>query len=131
MGRALLADPDLPLKAREGRFEDIAPCIGCGLGCVTAQETGGDMTCLVNPACGREQEMAIEPAPAKRKVMVVGGGPAGLEAARIAALRGHDVVLHEKKALPGGQYNLAARAPSKRELSKVVEGCAEEHATAR
>jgi NAD(H)-dependent 7beta-hydroxy-3-oxo-delta4-cholenoic acid oxidoreductase len=120
MGRALLADPDLPKKAAGGRLDDIAPCIGCGLGCVVEREQGGDMTCVVNPACGREDEAAIVEADGPRKVMVVGGGPAGLEAARVAALRGHHVSLYEREGRLGGQYNLAAVAPSKTELARVV-----------
>ena len=120
MGRALLADPELPNKARAGRIDDIAPCIGCGQGCVAAREKGADMTCVVNPAVGREREMALIAAESKKKVLVAGGGPAGLEAARTAALRGHDVTLVERADRVGGQYNLAAAAPSKQELSKVI-----------
>ncbi len=119
MGRALLTDPDLPNKAAEGRFEDIAPCIGCGLGCIVVRSKGKDMTCVINPAVGREREMTVVPTDLPKKVMVIGGGPAGLEAARIAALRGHDVNLYEKDSKPGGQFNLAAVPPSKQELTKV------------
>lgn len=121
LGRALLADPEWPMKAREGLWEDIAPCIGCGLGCVRAREFGMDMTCIVNPAVGREREMAMHPAGRTKKVMVAGAGPAGLEAARVAALRGHEVVLYEKDTKPGGQFNLAAVPPSKQELCKVIQ----------
>ncbi len=120
MGRALLADPDLPLKAAEGRLDDIVPCVGCGVGCVAAREQGGDMTCVVNPACGLEDECAIVPAATPLNVMICGGGPAGLEAARVAALRGHHVDLYERGHRLGGQYNLAAAAPSKTELSKII-----------
>ncbi|MFH1436591.1 MAG: FAD-dependent oxidoreductase [Pseudomonadota bacterium] len=120
MGRALLADPELPNKARAGRLYDIAPCMGCGQGCVAAREKGADMTCVVNPAVGREREMALIPAERKKKVLVAGGGPAGLEAARTAALRGHDVTLVERADRVGGQYNLAAAAPSKQELTSVI-----------
>jgi len=119
MGRALLADPDLPKKAADGRFEDIAPCIGCGLGCIAVRATGKDMTCVVNPTVGREREMAIVPTDRPKKIMVIGAGPAGLEAARVSALRGHDVTLYEKDAKPGGQFNLAAVPPFKQELCKV------------
>ena len=121
MGRALLADPDLPNKAAEGRLDDIVPCVGCGVGCVAARERGSDMTCVVNPACGLEDECAIVPAQEPRKVMVCGGGPAGLEASRVAALRGHHVDLYERSHRLGGQYNLASAAPSKAELSKVID----------
>ena len=120
MGRALLADPELPNKAKEGRFEDIAPCTSCGQGCLRAQLTWEPMTCVINPTVGREKEMAIKPAPKSRKVLVVGGGPAGLEAARVAALRGHRVTLCEKTGKLGGQLNLAAMPPTKQELSKWV-----------
>ncbi len=121
MGRALLADPDLPNKAAEGRFDDIAPCIGCGLGCIAGREGGKPMTCVINPTVGREKEMAIAPAARPKKVMVVGGGPGGLEAARVAALRGHQVSLYEREAEPGGQFNLAAVPPLKQELSKAIK----------
>lgn len=121
MGRALLADPDLPKKAAEGRFDDIAPCMGCGLGCIAGREAGKPMTCVINPTVGREKEMAIAPAARPKKVMVVGGGPGGLEAARVAALRGHQVSLYEREAEPGGQFNLAAVPPLKQELSKGIK----------
>lgn len=120
MGRALLADPELPKKAAEGRFEDIAPCTSCGLGCLRTQLTYEPMTCVINPTVGREKEMAITPAAKPKKVLVVGGGPGGLEAARVAALRGHQVTLYEKEAKLGGQLNLAAIPPMKQELSKWI-----------
>ena len=121
MGRALLADPQLANKAREGRFEEIAPCIGCGLGCVAAREQGGDMTCLVNPEVGREGEGLLEPASRPKKVLVAGAGPAGLMAAWTAARRGHEVSLFEREDRPGGLYNLAAVAEGKQELTRVVQ----------
>ena len=76
LGRALLADPDLPLKAAQGRLDETAPCIGCGLGCVVAREQGGDTTCLVNPAVGREVECRLEPASGRGRWWLPGGGPA-------------------------------------------------------
>ncbi len=119
MGRALLADPELPLKAMEGRFDDIAPCISCLLGC-RGVTPGMAMTCVVNPALGREREMTITPATQPGKVMVVGAGPGGLETARVAALRGHQVDIYEKDRRIGGQFNLAAVPPMKQELVKVL-----------
>jgi len=121
LGRALLADPEFPNKAAEGRFDDIATCVGCCLGCLRVQLTMEPMTCVINPAVGREKEMAITPTTKPRKVMVVGGGPGGLEAARVAALRGHQVTLYEKEAKLGGQFNLAVVAPMKQELSKIIK----------
>jgi 2,4-dienoyl-CoA reductase-like NADH-dependent reductase (Old Yellow Enzyme family)/thioredoxin reductase len=120
LGRALLADPEWPAKAYAGTWDDIAPCIGCGLGCIRARENGMDMTCIINPAVGRERDMAINPAVRRKKVMVAGGGPAGLEAARVAALAGHEVILYEKESKPGGQFNLAAVPPAKQELCKIT-----------
>ncbi len=121
LGRALLADPEWPAKAAAGDWDDIAPCVGCGLGCVRNRERGGDMTCIVNPAVGREREMEIRPAAKRKKVLVAGGGPAGLECARVAALAGHDVTLCERETKPGGQFNLAAMPPGKQELCKVTK----------
>jgi len=119
MGRALLADPEFPSKAAEGRFDDIRPCVGCGLGCIAVRNAGKDMTCVLNPALGREREMTLDPAARPKTVMVAGGGPAGLEAARVAALRGHEVTLYEKEPKVGGQLNLAAAVPFRQEISKI------------
>jgi NAD(H)-dependent 7beta-hydroxy-3-oxo-delta4-cholenoic acid oxidoreductase len=121
MGRALLADPAFARKAREGRFEDIAPCIGCGIGCVAGRLEGRDMTCVINPWSGREGETALVPAASPKKVMVIGAGPAGMEAARVAAQRGHRVTLFEKAPKTGGLFNLAAVPPHKQELTKVTK----------
>ncbi len=121
LGRALLADPAWPAKAASGDWDDIAPCIGCGLGCVRNRESGGDMTCIVNPALGREREMEIGQGQKRKKVLIAGGGPAGLEAARVAALAGHKVLLYEKEPVPGGQFNLAAVPPGKQELCRVTQ----------
>jgi 2,4-dienoyl-CoA reductase-like NADH-dependent reductase (Old Yellow Enzyme family)/thioredoxin reductase len=121
MGRALLADPELPNKAAAGKFEDIAPCIGCSLGCIGRMMALQPLSCTVNPAVGREKEMAITPAAKRKKVLVAGGGPGGLEAARVAALRGNQVTLCEKEAKLGGQFNLAAVPPMKQELCNLVK----------
>ncbi|MFC1945080.1 FAD-dependent oxidoreductase, partial [Chloroflexota bacterium] len=121
MGRALLADPELPQKAAKGRFEDIAPCIGCLIGCMGARAGGNPMTCLVNPTLGKEEEIVITAAERCKKVVIAGGGPGGLEAARVAALRGHEVTLLEKGSKLGGQLNLAAVPPFKQEICLVLK----------
>jgi len=117
LGRSLLADPEFANKAAEGRFDDIAPCVGCLQGCVGSIFKMEQITCLINPTLGREKEMALTPAAQSKKVMVVGGGPGGLEAAHVAALRGHQVTLFEKEAKLGGQFNLAIVPPMKQELA--------------
>ncbi len=101
MGRKLLADPELPVKLGEGRPEDVRPCIYCYT-CVGKIFLNQSNCCAVNPATGREAEFEIEPAETPRRVLVVGGGPAGMEAARVAALRGHRVTLCEKSERLGG-----------------------------
>ena len=101
MGRKLLADPELPVKLAEGRPEDVRPCIYCYT-CVGKIFLNQSNCCAVNPATGREAEFEIEPAQTPRRVLVVGGGPAGMEAARVAALRGHRVTLCEKSERLGG-----------------------------
>jgi len=101
MGRKLLADPELPKKLTEGRSGDIRPCIYCYT-CVGQIYLNRSSRCAVNPASGREAEFVIEPAASPRRVLVVGGGPAGMEAARVAALRGHQVTLCEKNERLGG-----------------------------
>jgi N,N-dimethylglycine/sarcosine dehydrogenase len=121
MTRALIADPDLPRKAREGRFDDIRTCVGANEGCIDRIYQGKPVTCVQNPASGREAELGtVQPAGAAKTVLVVGGGVAGLEAARVAALRGHRVVLFEKDAQLGGQVALAARAPARAEYAGIV-----------
>jgi NAD(H)-dependent 7beta-hydroxy-3-oxo-delta4-cholenoic acid oxidoreductase len=121
IGRALLADPELPNKAAEGRLDDIAPCAACGLGCVGEQMKMRAMTCVINPTVGREKEMALVPAARRKAVLVAGGGPGGLEAARVAAVRGHEVTLCEKGAKLGGQLNPAAMAPTKQEIALWIQ----------
>lgn len=121
MGRASIVDPELPNKAASGAFEDIRPCISCNQACI-AGVSGPTMvmSCLVNPCVGRENERVIEEAPVKKNVMVVGGGPAGLEAARILAKRGHRVVLCERSDKLGGQFRTAAMPPEKQPLAKLI-----------
>ena len=101
LGRPLLADPYFPVKAQKGRPEDIRPCIRCLDGCIVRGLAIGSIRCTVNATLGREDEFRIVPATITRKVAVIGGGPAGMEAARIAALRGHQVTLFEKRKMGG------------------------------
>ncbi|MBW1780671.1 MAG: FAD-dependent oxidoreductase [Deltaproteobacteria bacterium] len=116
MARALLADPDLPAKAKQGAFDDIRPCIGCNQGCQDrALDT--EITCLVNPAAAREKEMALVPTHKPKHVMVIGGGPAGMETALIAQQRGHRVTLYEADNVLGGQWRLASLPPCKGEFA--------------
>lgn len=120
VGRALLSDPEWLNKAAQGRFDDIAPCAGCGVGCLQSLYSGGQVSCVINPAVGREEEFEIRPALKEKKVVVVGGGMAGMAAACTAAKRGHKVVLMEKASEVGGQIRLACRSPFKQPLSKWV-----------
>jgi len=121
IGRGLLADPYLPQKAAAGRLEDIAPCIACGTCFVNINSQKDGMLCGVNPAVGNELEYAIEPAVKSKKVAVIGGGPAGMEAARVAALRGHQVVLFEKAEELGGQLTIATVPPYKSEIANLTQ----------
>jgi mycofactocin system FadH/OYE family oxidoreductase 2 len=122
MTRALIADPDMPRKAREGRLDDIRQCVGANEGCIDRIYQGKPVTCLQNPGAGREAELGGElpPAAARRRVVVVGGGPAGLEAARVAAMRGHRVCLLEREREVGGQVIVAARAPARADYGGIV-----------
>lgn len=108
LGRPLWADPEWPLKAEEGRPEDIRPCIRCNEGCLERTFFNYKaITCAVNPTISREGELEIQPAQTKKKIAVIGAGPAGLEAARVLKLRGHEVTIYEKSQ-KGGQLNEAA-----------------------
>lgn len=117
-GRQSIADPELPNKARNGRLETLSPCIGCLLGCVPNMFAGKPITCAVNPCVGREGE--ITPAEQSKNVVVVGGGPGGLYAARILALRGHRVTLLEKNQELGGNFRIAAYPTGKGQLTEAV-----------
>ena len=122
MTRAHLADPHLVAKVVEGREDAIRPCVGANY-CLDRIYQGGAALCIHNPSTGREGEMpnAVAPAPERRRVVVVGAGPGGLEAARVAAARGHDVTLLEASDRPGGQIRLAARSPKRTEMLGIVE----------
>ena len=121
MTRAHVADPDLIAKLREGRLDDVRPCVGANV-CIRNGLEGRSIGCIHNPQTGRELTWG-DPAPAGRSldVAVVGGGPAGLEAARVAALRGHRVTLHEQAEHLGGQLRTWTRLASRRELRRIVE----------
>lgn len=121
LGRALIADPEFPRKAIEGQPEDIRKCIAC-LRCIEAVVFQHQpMRCTVNPTCGREREFKVEPAERKKKILVIGGGPAGMEATIVAAQRGHEVTLWEATDKLGGQLNLALIPPDKGELNNLSQ----------
>ena len=121
MGRALITDPFLPRKAREGKLEEIRKCLACNFCRQRVIFFNRTMRCAVNAQAGQERERRITPASRSRKVLVVGGGPAGLEAARVLALRGHRVALYEKETGLGGQVNLAVIPPHKEELRNILD----------
>ena len=117
-GRQSIADPELPNKARNGQLEKLTPCIACLLGCVPNMLQGRPITCAMNPCVGRESE--LKPAEVRKNVVVIGGGPGGMYAARICALRGHSVTLLEKNAELGGHFLVAAYPPGKGEISGAI-----------
>jgi len=121
IGRPLLADPDWPNKTRQGRFEDIRPCIGDHDGCLQRVLTGRTLSCTVNPQVGMEKEYALTPAETLQKVLVIGGGPGGLEAARVAALRGHQVSLWEKSSKLGGNLIPASVPDFKVDVRDLID----------
>lgn len=121
MCRALIADPHLPRKAQAG-LDTATPCVGCQQACFGRLHRGKHISCVGNPRTGREVEWpALTPAAKPRRVVVVGAGPAGLEAAMVAAERGHEVTVLERGDAPGGRLALAARAPGRRDWQDLID----------
>ncbi len=124
MVRALIADPELVNKSRRGEAHLVRPCIGSNIGCVGQLMSTGVLSCVVNVAAAQETMVSFEPAgpaPVRKRVLVVGGGPAGLEAARTAAIRGHEVHLYEATRRLGGQVSIAATAPHRSDIGAITE----------
>jgi len=121
MGRALIADPELPKKAKAGRFEDIRTCLRCNEGCLSRVGENKTQRCAVNAEVGRERTMRIHPVSRPRKICVIGGGPAGMEAARVLSLKGHRVTLIEQERELGGLLRYAAVPDFKSELRSFME----------
>jgi mycofactocin system FadH/OYE family oxidoreductase 2 len=123
MCRALICDPFLPKKAKEGRLEDLRYCIACNQGCIGRIGMNKSIGCVQNPAVGREKEWGegtLKPAPVKKKVMVVGGGPGGMWAAKMAGRRGHDVTLLDKNDSLGGQVRTAMKGTGRDEFGVII-----------
>jgi len=122
LGRQLICDPDWPLKVAAGEYEEIRPCIGCTQSCINRGIVEGKpVSCIYNTAAGMEMEAEILRTKTPKKILVVGGGPGGLEAARVASLRGHKVMLFEKSKQLGGRFNLACIAPFKQEFAMAIK----------
>ena len=130
MVRATLADPELVAKTLAGRAREVRPCIACNEGCVgrlfDLRPGGGKTGCTVNPDAGREGEVGVAAGSGRRRVLVVGAGPAGLEAAWTAANRGHEVAIHELEQAPGGLVRLQRRAPHRDEIGRICDWLWEE-----
>jgi 2-enoate reductase len=120
LGRGLLADPRWPKKVFEGRVERIRPCLACQDGCVERTDLGRPLSCTVNPACGRERNYAIQRTHEVKKVMIIGSGVAGMEAARVAAIRGHSVSLYEKNHSLGGHLIEVAVPEFKEDVARLL-----------
>lgn len=121
LGRGLLADSHWAAKVHEGRVDRIRPCLGCQDGCGGRIGLGRPLSCAVNPACGREKDYAIQPAHEVKSVMVIGGGVAGMETARVAAIRGHSVALYEKNDRLGGHLIAVAVPGFKQDVARLLK----------
>lgn len=121
IGRSSIADPEFVNKVQKGDLEDIKPCVACLQGCIHHLYTDQPITCLANPLVGHESTFEIEQAKDKKKILIAGGGPAGLEVARILALRGHNVHLYDKAEKLGGQLLIACMPPHKQALANLVK----------
>ncbi len=127
MTRALICDPQLPAKAQENRVDDIRACIACNQACIGRAHKGLGISCIQYPESGRELEYSqLQPAEKSKNIWVVGGGPAGMKAAAVAAARGHNVALYEKEKLLGGQVQLAQRLPGRDEFGGIVNNLTRE-----
>ncbi len=121
MTRALICDPEMANKARDGDLDDIRACIGCNQACIGRAHKGLGISCIQYPESGRELDFAAQPAVGSRKrILIAGGGPAGLKAAAVTALRGHEVTLYERHGQFGGQARLAQRLPGREEFGGII-----------
>ena len=124
MTRALVCEPEWAKKAREGELDDIRQCVGCNQGCVARTSLGFSISCIQNPTVGNEKEWGmgtLKTASKKKQVMIVGGGPGGMEAARVAAMRGHEVTLYERDNELGGQFNILTKnVKSREEMGGII-----------
>lgn len=122
LGRQSICDPHFPNKVKEGRLDEIFTCTGCMQRCLYTNmfEPGYGTSCMINPFSGKEGLWNIEPTTTKKNILIVGAGPAGLQAAWILAKRGHQVTLYEKESIPGGQYRLACISSMKQDLAKTI-----------
>lgn len=121
MGRGVLADPFFPDKMKKGKEEEIRQCIACNQGCFENLFHQNPITCMIHPRTGRENDLKLDRTRVPKKIIVIGGGPGGMEAARISAFRGHQVTLYEKKEQLGGQLRVACKAPSRGEIVNYMD----------